>query len=92
MGVILPPEADQRRSEIPPLSASETLTQRRMRRIGAGSPHANGSVKEASDTASAARLRNSHRLSFHTEAGTSMQRAVSHHGKRGGATTTKGNF
>ena len=47
--LILPPEADQRWSEISPLSASETFTQGRVQRIGAGSPHANGSVKEASD-------------------------------------------
>ena len=44
-----------------------------------------------SDTASAARLRNSRGHSFHTEADThSMYRAVSHHGKRGGE--TNGNF
>ena len=45
--LILPPEADQCRSEISPLSTSETFTQRRVRRIGAGSPHANGSVTGA---------------------------------------------
>ncbi|XP_036947969.1 transient receptor potential cation channel subfamily M member 7-like isoform X1 [Acanthopagrus latus] len=47
--LILPPEADQCRSEISPLSTSETFTQRRVRRIGAGSPHANGSVTGARD-------------------------------------------
>ena len=45
---LIPPEADQRRSKISPLSTSETFTQRRVWRIAAGSPHANGSVKEAS--------------------------------------------
>ena len=45
--LILPPEADQCRSRISPLSASETFTQRRVRRISAGSPHANGSVNAA---------------------------------------------
>ena len=45
--LILPPEADQCWSEISPLSASEIFTQRRVRRIGTGFPHANGSVKEA---------------------------------------------
>ena len=46
--LILPPEADQRRSKISPLSSSETFTQRRVQRIGAGSPYANGSVSWAS--------------------------------------------
>ena len=45
--LILPPEADQHWSKIFPLSASETFTQRRVRRIDAGSPHANGSVNGA---------------------------------------------
>ena len=45
--VILPQEVDEHRSEISPLAASETFTQRRMRRIAEGSPHANGSVKGA---------------------------------------------
>ena len=49
MALILPPEADQHWSEISPLSASETFTQRGVRRIGAGSPHANGSVKETTE-------------------------------------------
>ena len=48
VALILPPEADQRQSEISPLSASETLTQGRVQRIAAGSPHANCSVKKAS--------------------------------------------
>ena len=47
VALILPPEADQRWSEISPLSASETFTQGRVWRIGTGSPHANDSVKEA---------------------------------------------
>ena len=46
--LILPTEADQHRTEISPLSASETFTQRRVQRIGTGSPHANGSVNRAS--------------------------------------------
>ena len=45
--LILPPEADQRRSEISPLTASETFIQRRRRRIGVGSLHANSSVNGA---------------------------------------------
>ena len=36
--LIISPEADQKWSEISPLAASETLTQRRMHRIGTGSP------------------------------------------------------
>ena len=48
--LILPPDADQRRSEISSLAASETFTQRRRRRIGARSPHANGSVNGATGT------------------------------------------
>ena len=47
--LILPPEADQRRSGISPLAASETFTQRMMQNIGAGSPHANSSVNGAAD-------------------------------------------
>ena len=42
-------KADQHLSEISPLTASETFTQRRMRRIGAGSPHAHSSVNGASE-------------------------------------------
>ena len=45
--LILPPEADQCWSEISPLTASKTFTQRRWR-IDAGSLHANGSVIGAS--------------------------------------------
>lgn len=37
--LMLPLKAQQRRSEIFPFTASETFTQKRMRRIGAGSPH-----------------------------------------------------
>ena len=44
VALILPPKADQCRSKISPLSASETFTQRRVWRIDTGSPHANGSV------------------------------------------------
>ena len=44
----LPPEADQRRHETSPLAPSEKFTQRQ--RIGAGSPHANGSVNGPSVT------------------------------------------
>ena len=47
--LILPPEGDQHRSKISPLSASETLTQRRVRRNGVGSLHANVSVNAATD-------------------------------------------
>ena len=43
--LILLPEADQ----ISPLVASETFTQRRIRRIGLGSQHVNGSVNLATD-------------------------------------------
>ena len=46
MALILPPEADQRRSEISPLSASETFTQGRERRSGAGYPNEKGRGKE----------------------------------------------
>ena len=42
--LILPPEADQYRSKISPLTGSKTFTQRRRRRNGTGSPHSNGSV------------------------------------------------
>ena len=38
MALILPPEVDQRWSEISPLSASETFTQRRVQRIKAFRP------------------------------------------------------
>ena len=44
--VRLPPETDQRRNEISP-SASGTFPQRRLLRIGVGSPHANSSVNGA---------------------------------------------
>ena len=54
MALTLPPEADQHWSKISPLAASETFTQRRRRRIGAGSLHANGSVNGASDEDGAA--------------------------------------
>ena len=37
--LIPPPEADQHQSEISPLATSDTFTQRRRQRIGAGSPH-----------------------------------------------------
>ena len=47
--LILHPEMDQHWSEISLLSASETFTQRRLRRIGAGSLHAKSSVNGASD-------------------------------------------
>ena len=47
--LILPPEADQHQSEITRLSISESFTQRRVRRIGAGSPHANSSVNGVND-------------------------------------------
>ena len=46
--LILPPEADQSRSKISPLAASETLTQRW--RIGAGSQPPNGSENGAIDS------------------------------------------
>ena len=42
--LILPAEADQHWSEISALAASETLIQRRRRRIDAGSLHPNSSV------------------------------------------------
>ena len=45
--LIQSPEADQHQSEISPLTASESFTQRRRRSIGAGSLHANGSVNGA---------------------------------------------
>ena len=45
--LVLPPMADQHRSDISPLTASETFTQRRRQRTGAGSPHSNGSVNGA---------------------------------------------
>ena len=45
--LILPPEEYQHWSEISPLAASETFTQRRRRRIGTGSPHPNSSVNGA---------------------------------------------
>ena len=48
--LILTPEADQCRSKISLLAASDTFTQRRVRRIGAGSPHANSSVNRATLT------------------------------------------
>ena len=46
--LILAPEVDQHQSEISPLAASETFTQRRVRRIDAGSWHSMGSVNGAS--------------------------------------------
>ena len=48
--LILTPEVDQCRSKISLLAASDTFTQRRVRRIGAGSPHANSSVNRATLT------------------------------------------
>ena len=42
--LILPPETDQRRSEISPLATPEAFTQKRRWRIGAGSLHVNGSM------------------------------------------------
>ena len=45
--LILPPQADQRQSEISILATSETFTQRWLRIIGAGYPHANWSVNGA---------------------------------------------
>ena len=48
--LILPPEVDLHQREISPLASSETFTQRRRRRIGAGSLHPNGSVNGASVT------------------------------------------
>ena len=44
---MLLPEVDQRCCEISPLAASETFTQRRRQRIGAGSPHPNSSENGA---------------------------------------------
>ena len=49
MALTLPPEAEKHQSEISPLAASETFTQRRRQRIGAESPHANSSVNGATD-------------------------------------------
>ena len=49
MALILSPEVDQHRIEIPPLATSETFTQWRRWRIGAGSPNAKDSVNGASD-------------------------------------------
>ena len=45
--LILPIQADQHQSEISTLAAFETFTQRWLRIIGAGYPHANGSVNGA---------------------------------------------
>ena len=46
--LIQPPGTYQCQSKISPFTASETLTQRRRRRIGARSPHPNHSVNGAS--------------------------------------------
>ena len=48
--LILLPDAYQCRSEISPLAASENFTQRRRRRIGAGSPYSNDTVNGATVT------------------------------------------
>ena len=48
--LILLPEANRHQRIIPPLATSETFTQRRMRRIGAGSLHSKGSVNGATVT------------------------------------------
>lgn len=56
---LIPPEGYQRRSEISPLTASESFTQRRVQRINAGSPHSKCSVNGATVMSSAAHKQSS---------------------------------